>query len=703
LIPNLFTGQPSWLILFCLLLAGIYSIALYFREKKNEFPVFLKIILGIARYIAVFFISFLLLSPFFRSITKEKEKPLILLAVDNSQSVLLNADSNTYKKDFLAQVDRMAEKLSSIGEVRKYVFGNKVDQLGQDESFGKNVNFNEQVTDISGLIAGLGNLYTNLNVGALVLASDGIYNTGANPVYEAKEWPHPVYTIALGDTSSRMDLIIAKVNFNRMVFLNNKFPVEVVVRASAATGSKSRVKISQGENIIQSQDFMVDKSDFTGTFEFILDAKKNGLQKYQITIDPVDGELSKANNRKEIFVEVLDARSKVLLISAAPHPDISALNQAITSNLNYEVDEKLLEDFTGKVESYSMVILHELPSVNEPADALLKEIADKHVPALFILGSETDFNRFNKWNAGLRITTSPKPVFDEAVPFISSGFSAFALSDATRSWLSDLPPLICPLGDYQVSNASRILLKQRIGSIESSRPMILFNETLDGRTGVISGEGIWKWRLYNYAKTKDHAAFNELINKIVQYLSLKEQKKNFRVYSQTNFREIDPVVFDAEVYDESYELTVEPEVEIVISDEENHQFPFVFNKAGNSYRLDAGSFPPGNYTWQAKAKAGLVTYDAAGQFSVSAIDLEAINTVADHHLLFQLADESGGKMFFPSQIDQLTGDILSREDIRPVTYTQKKYEDLLNKGWLLVLIIGLLTLEWFLRKRAGSY
>jgi hypothetical protein len=38
-----------------------------------------------------------------------------------------------------------------------------------------------------------------------------------------------------------------------------------------------------------------------------------------------------------------------------------------------------------------------------------------------------------------------------------------------------------------------------------------------------------------------------------------------------------------------------------------------------------------------------------------------------------------------------------------VTYTRKKYEDLLNKGWLLALITGLLTLEWFLRKRAGSY
>ncbi len=152
-------------------------------------------------------------------------------------------------------------------------------------------------------------------------------------------------------------------------------------------------------------------------------------------------------------------------------------------------------------------------------------------------------------------------------------------------------------------------------------------------------------------KTMDHQAFNELINKIVQYLSLKDQKKNFRIYNQSNFRENEPVIFDAEVYNESYELTNEPEVEISIRNEDAKQFPYVFNKTGNAYHLDAGTFPPGNYSYQAQANLGGNIFTAAGQFSVSAIDLEALNTVADHHLLFQLAEGSGGKMFYPSDLE----------------------------------------------------
>jgi hypothetical protein len=701
--PELFTGQPAWLIIICLLVACGYALSLYFRDKKNEFPVYLKLILGIVRFISVFLVSFMLLSPFIRSISKEKEKPLIILAVDDSQSVVLNADSMSYRGELLRDLDRLSARLSEIGDVRKYIFGDQLIQLKQGDGFSGTVNYDQQTTDISGLIGGLGNLYDNRNVGALIVVSDGIYNTGASPVYQAKEWPYPVYTVGLGDTSVRKDLIIAKVNYNRMVYLNNKFPVEIIIRADAANGQQSRIRIFHDNNPVESQDFIIDKDDFTGSFQIVLDAKKSGLQKYVIVLDPVEGELSQANNRKEIFIEVLDSRSRILIISGSPHPDVSALMQAITSNMNYEVEESLLVDFTGNIEKYSLVIMHELPSVTEPADALLRSVEEKKIPVLYIVGTQSDLNRFNQWKSGLKIVKAGQVSYDEAVPVVNPGFTAFSLSDGTKAWLSDLPPLVSPLGDYQVSNASRVLLNQRIGSVETSRPMILFNETLDGRTGVIAGEGIWKWRLYNYAKTKDHQAFNELINKTVQFLSLKDQKKNLRIYSKSNFRENEPVIFDAEVYNESFELVNEPEVGLTIRNEDAKEFPYVFNKAGNAYHLDAGTFPPGNYSYQAQVTLGSNIYNANGQFSVSAIDLEALNTVADHHLLFQLADGSGGKMVYPSEMDRLTEEILAREDIRPVTYSRKKYEDLLNKGWVLVLIAGLLTMEWFMRKRAGSY
>lgn len=700
--PELFTGQPSWLIVLCLLLAAAYAFSLYFRDLKNEFPSLLKVVLAVIRFAAVFFIAFLLLAPFVRSIIKEKEKPVIIIAADNSQSILMNKDSASYRDNLARELDRLAGRLSERGEVRRYIFGQRVEQPMEEKKFEGSLNFNDKTTDISNLFSELENIYANMNVGALVLATDGIYNAGANPVYRAKKLPFPVCAVALGDTSIRMDLVVAGVNYNRMVYLNNKFPVQIVLKASNAINVHSKVQIIHQGNTVFSQDFSVDKNDFIRTFDVVLEARQNGLQKYSVIIDPVEGELSVRNNRKDIFIEVLDARSKVLILAGAPHPDISALQQAITSNINYEVETKLIDDFAGGVEKYSMIILHGIPSGQNPAESVLKTISEKQVPVLYIVTTQTNLARFSQMHAGLSII-SPKQMSDEAVPVLNAGFSDFSLSDAARSWMAELPPLISPLGEYQVSNASGTLVNQRIGSIETSRPMILFNETFQGRKGVIAGEGIWKWRMYDYAKHKDHQSFNELVNKMVQYLSLKDQKKNFRVYFQSNFRETDPVTFDAEVYNDSYELTTEPDVELTIKNEEAKQFPFVFNKTGNSYHLDAGAFPPGNYSFTAQARLGGKVLDENGQFSVSSIDLEALNTVADHHLLYQVAGESGGNLYFPEETDKLAQDILSRDDIRPVTYTRKKYEDLLGKGWLFALITGMLALEWFLRKRAGSY
>ena len=698
--PQIFTGQPAWLILLCLSLAGLYSTALYYREKKSEFPLYLKIILGSLRFISVFLISFMLLSPFTRSIIRDREKPAIILAVDDSESVLLNKDSSYYRQEFAGEINELAGRLSDIGDVRIYHFSDGMDAAGQE--FPDTGRFRQKITDISSVFSEIDVVYDNRNVGAMILVSDGIYNTGSNPVYQARNRPYPLYTVALGDTSTRMDLLIARVNYNRMVYLNNQFPIEVVVRALEMAGKKSRLRILRGNSEVFSTEIDIDRDDYTRTFQGVFEARETGLQKYVILLEPAIDETLVTNNRKEIYLEVLDARNKVLILAAAPHPDISALRQAISANLNYEVEYFQAGDFSGNLDQYNLVILHQLPSRAEPASSLLNALREKEIPALFIAGTLSDIPRLNQYAEGVKINMG-RPVFEEAVPVYSKGFTSFSLGEPTRSWLAGLPPLLAPLADYQVSNSARVLLNQRLGNIETSRPLMLFSETTNGRKGLITGEGIWKWRMYDYARNQGHEHFNELINKTVQYLSLKEQKKSLRVYHPPNFRENDPVIMDAEVYDESFELVTDPEIEITISNEEGKQFPYVFSQSGNSYRLDAGKFPPGNYSWSARAEHGSRILTAGGQFSVSAIDLEALNTIADHHLLSQLARENGGDIYYPGQLDRLAADIRGRDDIKPVIYTRKKFEDLLNEWWLLALIAGLLSLEWFIRKRAGSY
>jgi hypothetical protein len=231
----------------------------------------------------------------------------------------------------------------------------------------------------------------------------------------------------------------------------------------------------------------------------------------------------------------------------------------------------------------------------------------------------------------------------------------------------------------------------------------MINKTLDKKIAVTCGEGLWKWRIAEYARTGNHDNFNEIIDKMVQYLSIQEDKRRFKVEVPQTVYENDHVVFSASLYNESYEAVNEPDIELAISSEDGNQYDFVFNKYGDSYILDAGGFPVGSYKYRASVKLGMDAFSDAGGFTILPLEIERSNTVADHNLLYRLAESGNGLMLNDNDILGIPELIRAREDVKPVVYTQKRFTDLINLHWIFGLLIALLGIEWFLRKYAGSY
>jgi hypothetical protein len=228
---------------------------------------------------------------------------------------------------------------------------------------------------------------------------------------------------------------------------------------------------------------------------------------------------------------------------------------------------------------------------------------------------------------------------------------------------------------------------------------------MDGqsRMGVIAGEGIWRWRLRNYAESQDHELVNELLLKTVQYLTVKEDKSRFRINTRNSFRENEPVLFNAELYNKSYEMVNIPELNITIMNSDRKSFPFVFSRTEKAYTLNAGMFPPGEYTYSASLKLGDEAMQTSGRFTVSPLQLENSETVADHQVLYAMATQNGGEMFMPDDLSSLADRILSRNDIKPVTYERNQLKEVISLAWVFFTILLLISVEWFLRKRNGAY
>lgn len=699
---SIVTVYPIWLSILCLIVAGLYAVLFYRKDKRlAETPQNVVKIMTAIRFIVVFILSFLLLRPLIKSVTTTIEKPVIVIAQDNSESVLMNKDSAFYRNEYSEQLKKFASEISASYDVNQYAFG---------EDFKKTdvFDFNEKYTDFSELFDEIQVRYQNRNIGALIIASDGIYNKGTNPLYSAGATDFPVYTVALGDTSIRKDIIMSDIKVNKIAFLGNKFPIRVQVDAKDLKGKKTKLEITTNKEVIYKQDINFTSPTFTQVIDIELEAKETGLRHYKISLLADESEINTKNNVRDVVIDIIDSKQKVLIVANSPHPDAGAIKTALELNRNFDVDYTTIDKLNKAPGDYNLVILHQLPSYQFAATRLLEQIFKDKTPVLFILGGLSSINNLNNLKTGLAIKERSSN-FDEAQAIFNPKFSLFELSEDIKKFVSEAPPLVAPFGDYQIHTVSEVLFNQKINNIETQIPLIVFkpdNVGNDNKVGFIAGEGIWRWQLFDYRLHENHELFNELINKIIQYMALRVKKDNLNVNFNNIYNENEAVTFEAEVYNQSFELVdnAEVSIEIYSADNKSYNFNFSGSESGaGTYHLNAGTFPVGDYSFDARANIGNKAFQKTGRFTVIPVDMEATRTIAQHHVLYQLSKSKNGKMYFPRQLDELAKEIKANEEIVSVSFTEKSLKDIINIKLIFVILLVLLSAEWFMRKYFGSY
>ncbi|MCO4291814.1 hypothetical protein NF867_02935 [Solitalea sp. MAHUQ-68] len=691
----IFSSVSPWWIIPCVLLGLGYAWLLY--NKTNSFHSgFRKLLFGI-RALAIALIAFLLLAPLIKTVSRTVEKPLIIIAQDNSSSVLLNKEGEYYKTELPKAIGELTQELSSSYDVKNYLFGDRVEENGKNDFSGKR-------TDFGQLFNELNSRYANRNVGAILLISDGLYNRGPNPVYQQLNFNAAVYTVALGDTTPKKDLLVASVDYNKIAYLGNSFRVNVNVAAFGFQNQKTRLSVSAGGKVLFVKDVLINAVDFRQSFPVDLEADKVGTQRYTIGLQPLASEITLKNNNQSVFIDVLDVRQKVLILADAPHPDLGALKQTLEANKNYEVQIELAEKAsTLKLGDYSLIVLHQLPSSDAGSMDLVNKVQASGVPIWFIVGNQTYIDLFNKAQQGADVNNF-RNSYNETQPVFQGDFFQFSFSEAAQRQFASYPPLSSPFAKFGVKNLTGTLLTQQIGSVKTGEPLLSFTTNNGLKTGYLFGEGLWRWRLADFQSTGNHEAFNEFLTKTVQYLTARDDKRKFRVTQPKKiFDENEPVIFNAELYNDSYEPINDPEVSIVIKNNEGKNYNFAFSKSDKAYFLNAGVLPVGDYTYIAKTRLGNKDQSFSGMFIINALNIEELQTTANHQLLFNLAKNNGGEMVYPASINKLVGLIEKKETIKAVSYEDKTLDELINLKLLFGLILGLLTIEWFVRKRNGDY
>lgn len=691
-------GLKYWFVyLLAALIAAFAAAAIVYYKNEHNSDLSKKQLwlLTALRYFSFFFIAFLLLSPFIKTLEKIIRNPLVIVAWDNSGSVIANPDSLAVMAETVALKEQINSEISSDFQLVHYAFGTETQLLEAN-------NFADKKSDYSQMLNTITNNHFNENIGAVVVIGDGIYNQGKNPLNYLDEISCPVFTLGYGDTTEVADARIQDIRVNRTTFSGNRFPVEIDARYTRLKGKPMKISVI-GDNIeLASIIVTPTNQNYFHTQEFILEAGQSGIKRYTVKTEIIENERNTRNNQSVFVINVLDKKQKILILSDGPHPDIGAIKNTLDEQTTYDVSVFTEEPWPVDLSVFNLIILNQLPTTGKSASDILDAAVKKRIPTLFIIGNKTYLPQLNAMGAGVTI----QPLAgsgEEAQPVINPVFASYTLSEDLKEMVPIFPPLQVAFAEYQYDAALVPLFNQRIMNIETAKPLLAAGSINGRKTGFIFGEGIWRWRLYNYASNQNHLLFNEFVNQLVQYLALRQNEDNFIVSFKPVFTETDEIIFNAEVYNDVFERIATEEVKMVVKNDKGEEFSFVFDIRGKDYFLNAGHLPTGNYSFSATVTLAGKEITETGIFTVVQVNLENTDLQANHKLLYQMAEGSGGKFFTRDQTSELISALKMNDRMVAKTFFQEMVNEIINLKWVFALILLFLSLEWFLRKFWGIY
>ncbi|MDR1755817.1 MAG: hypothetical protein LBR65_02515 [Culturomica sp.] len=677
-------GYSFWWIVPILFIS--IAVARFKYRKLLKLPdVKPALALGIAllRFLTVLTLLFLLLRPALSFLRHLREKPLLLIAQDNSASLLNNKDSLYYRNEYPEFLRKQAGELEEKFTVEWLTFGKNTDK-------NNDIDFSGTATDISGVFDYAEQNYAVRRPEALVLLSDGVYNSGVNPRY--KTIGYPVYTVGLGDTAEIPDVFIRQAEYDKFNFVKTIFPVKAQVAAVKQKGKAVRCVLRDYTGVLGEQTLRIDSDNFLGEVTFRVAARTQGIHKYTITLETGFEERSKENNRRDLYIHIIDNTGEILIAYGAPHPDVAAISEALRPTGIYNVTSHDLSLPLPAGSPPLLYILHN-PRPDDRTYLRIAEEAEKRKTALwYILTDRTSIEAF----AGEYRVHFLQAVNEYASPAYNRDFPYFELSAQEVKGYETYPPVVVPFGGID-PQAGKPLFTQNIKNTPTAYGLMCFYDRGGRRTTYNWGEGFWRWRLYSYRETGSHDLFNTLVHKTVHYLTSRKGNERFIHDIKPLYDETEEVVIQAELYNESYELVNTPDVRLTIRSGEK-EYNYTLNRNGEKYRISLGNLAPGEYGYLLSANLREETFEQKGSFYVNTFNQELNDLVSDWSLLDEIAQRTGGKSVTLSQIDELFHEMRQNSRFVPVTKSEWKYLELNELAWLGILLLLLLCIEWFLLK-----
>ncbi len=706
---DLSLGYSPLLLVACLFAAAGLTWWTYGRSVPRVTPGRRAVLMAL-RGAALFIVLLLLFEPVLRQIEATEEPPVLAVLVDGSQS--LGREDGTGEGASAARA-ALGQIPEVDGDMRFYAFAAETTPLESRDS----VAFDGVRTDIAGALRRVEDDLDGQNLSGVLLISDGRYNTGRNPLYLAERYDVPIYTAVVGDTTRQRDVLVARVTTNEIAYAGVELPVQVAVRTDGFGGERATVSLFESGQRLASQSVTLPESGVEATVDLSFTPETEGLHRYTVAVTRFDGEVTHGNNTESVAVRVLSNKRRVLVLAAAPSPDLSALRQVLATDPNLEVVSRtqrapgtFYEGRLPALDDLDAIVLAGWPgrAADRSTTQRVAEAAEQGIPLLFLLSRQTDFPSLRS-TFGDALPAIPEVVrttFTEAtlVPTAPGALHpVFQIPTVPPGLLDRLPPVAMNDSRWLAAPDARVLATVRVRGIPLDDPLLLVRQRGRSRSAALLAAGTWRWQNVPADLDAVEDFYPGLVENLLRWLTTREDDRPVRVRPvQSLFGEGEAVQFTGQVYDESLAPIPDASVQVRITATDGTTSPYTMRAIGNGrYTLDAGTLPEGDYTFRAEAeRSGVALGDDRGAFAVGALALEFRDTQADAALMRGLARRSGGTVIDPAELSKLPAR-LAANGFGPRIVEEEHETELWHLAWLLGLVITLLAVEWVLRKRSG--
>jgi len=713
---------PLWLIVILLCL-GLAAVVVQYGLVRRRLGSSRAVMISLLRLGVILLLILFALNP---SAIRRKEYKVsspIAVLLDSSQSMGLPAGTRKgsrleeAKALLLHGEKSLLKSLAERYEVRLYAVGDSMKALDGREL--SSLKASERQVDLGEALKSLGR-----EKSLAILLSDGNLNWEENGSSTL-----PLIAVPVGDTGDYKDILIKDIKAPGLAFRGREVLIHVTIKSYGYTGLTIPVLLKEGNRLLTAKNVTINKTSDEITLPLSFIPEELGSHHLSVSIPPQFGESLASNNSANLSIKVVRDKIRILMVSGNPSmnyrfmrmafkndPSIDLLSFVILRTpsgiLNVPIQEQSLIPFpvetifSKELNSFDLVIFDNFSYELYFKPDYLKAVRDfvREGGSFSMIGGPNLFDSY----AGtpiedlLPIRLTGKRDYHRDSPLevrLSHAGTTHPITrlfpeekENARLW-QEMPPLD-GVNSLEPKNSGTVLLES---NERTSRPILSVGSFGKGRVLVLATDYSWKWYMGMVAKGKGNWAYLRLMERVVRWL--------------TRDPSLDPVQIT--MPERAGAVGQEIGVRIKLRENDRSSHPkgtislSVFNPDGLKQMSQlkttghsdeyVGSFFPekeGTYKIKVDTEFGLLEEPLT-----IAKHGEGLDGAPHPERLKMIAASTGGK--FLTRGDDLLKEMESYVGGNRNRFIEERTLPIWSRWYALTIILFLLAMEWYLRRRWG--